>query len=456
LVLLALSAGAVAAGSLAVQQQIYAARDRVLPALVHIQPVTKDYRTGELKKQAAVGSGVIFHPDGYVVTNYHVAGKAVRIICTLYDKEQVSAEYIGGDPSTDIAVLKLDLSKYHGMIHVAEFGDSDPVQVGQQVLAMGSPLALARSVSSGVISTKDRYFSSDYRLPSGEQTGRYNLWIQTDAAINPGNSGGPLVDLDGRVIGVNSRATFLANNLGFAIPINIVKEVTAAILDHGEVTRSWIGVHAQALQELESYFGAGKDAGVLVASVDPESPAEQSHLRAGDVILALDGEPVSARFVEELPAFYKRIASREPGSAIELKVLRGEETYTLSVTTVPLGDLQGEDYECPDWGLTVKAITRQMQLARKLPDTLGVLVTGVKQVGPADLGGLLRNDVIRAINKETVGDLAQLMNLHTKLGSDGESKIMLTVRRNGATRLVVLNVTGPKEGRGNGASTDQN
>ena len=277
-----------------VQQRIYDARDRVYPALVHIQPVIKDYRTGELKKQAVIGSGVIFHPDGYVVTNYHVAGKAVRIICTLHDKEQVPAEYIGGDPSTDLAVLKLDLSQYSGEISVAAFGDSDTAQVGQQVLAMGSPLALARSVSSGVISTKDRYFSSEYRLPSGEETGRYNLWIQTDAAINPGNSGGPLVDLDGLVIGINSRATFLANNLGFAIPVNIVKEVSAEILDHGSVSRSWIGVHAQALQELESYFGAGRNTGVLIASVDPGSPAEVSFLQAGDVILAINGESVSA------------------------------------------------------------------------------------------------------------------------------------------------------------------
>jgi serine protease Do len=125
------------------QRQIYKARDKVLPALVHIQPVIKDFRTGELKKQAVVGSGVIFHPDGYVVTNYHVAGKAERIICTLHDKEQVPAEYVGGDPSTDIAVLKLKLDEYSGTIEAADLGNSDSVQAGQQVLAMGSPLSLS-------------------------------------------------------------------------------------------------------------------------------------------------------------------------------------------------------------------------------------------------------------------------------------------------------------------------
>ncbi|MCK4631764.1 MAG: trypsin-like peptidase domain-containing protein, partial [candidate division Zixibacteria bacterium] len=132
-----------------VQTRIFAARDKVLPALVHIQPVVKNYRTGQLEKQAVVGSGVVFHPDGYVVTNYHVAGKAERIICTLHDKEIVTAEYIGGDPLTDVSVIKLDLTDYTGTIVVAEFGNSDEIEVGQYVLAMGSPLSLSRSVSAG-------------------------------------------------------------------------------------------------------------------------------------------------------------------------------------------------------------------------------------------------------------------------------------------------------------------
>ena len=248
------------------QEEIYRARDRVMPAVVHIQPVIKNYRTGELEKQAVVGSGVIFHPDGYVVTNYHVAGKAERILCTLYDKEVVSAEFIGGDPPTDIAVIKLKLDDYTGKIHTAEFGDSDSVEVGQYVLAMGSPLSLSRSVSAGVISTRDRYFSSEVRLPSGERTGRYNLWIQTDAAINPGNSGGPLVDMAGHVVGINSRATMFANNLGFAIPVNVVKGVTEAIIKDGKVTRSWIGLHCQAMHEMEDHFGTAVNSGVLISS----------------------------------------------------------------------------------------------------------------------------------------------------------------------------------------------
>ncbi len=431
-----LGASALAAG--AAQKEIYRARDRVMPAVVHIQPVIKNYQTGELEKQAVVGSGVIFHPDGYVVTNYHVAGKAERILCTLEDKEVVSAEFIGGDPPTDIAVIKLNLEEYHGQIKVAEFGNSDLIEVGQYVLAMGSPLSLSRSVSAGVISTRDRYFSSDVRLPTGERTGRYNLWIQTDAAINPGNSGGPLVDMTGRVIGINSRATMFANNLGFAIPVNIVKEVTAAIIADGKVTRSWIGLHCQAMQEMEDFFGTDRNSGVLISSIDPGSPADLAFMKAGDVILEVNGKPVSARFIEELPSFYAMIANQKPGAEMEFKVQRGNEQYRFTVQTKQLGDLQGEDFECKKWGFTAKAITRQMQIEERLEDTTGVLVVGVKRIGPASKGGLRRNDVIVKINETRVNGLTDFVRLYDQLSLDQSNRVLLVVKRGGALRFVIV------------------
>ena len=420
------------------QDEIYEARNKVMPALVHIQPVIKNYRTGELEKQAVVGSGFIFHEDGYVITNYHVAGKAERIICTLHNKEQVTAVYIGGDPMTDLAVIKLDLSEYNGNIPVAQFGNSDSVMVGQYVLAMGSPLSLSRSVSAGVISTKDRYFNTEVRLPSGEQTGRYNLWIQTDAAINPGNSGGPLVNLEGQVIGVNSRATLYANNIGFAIPINVVKHVSDDILSGGKVTRSWIGLHCQALQELESYFGTSRNSGVLISSIDPSSPAENSFLKAGDVILEVNGNPVSARFVEELPIFYNLIATQLPGTELALKVLREEQEFNFQVTTKELGELQGEIFECKDWGFTVKAITRQMQLDNSLDDSLGVYVEGVKRTGNRSGRPLLRGDVISKINNDNIINLTDFTEIYNNLTQEGQDKILLTLKRSGSTRFVVI------------------
>jgi serine protease Do len=447
LAVLAVTASTPPAG-LSQQEQLFRARDRVMPALVHIQPVVKDYNTGELKKQAVIGSGVIFDPAGYVVTNYHVAGKAERIICTLGDKEEVSAKYIGGDPPTDVAVIKLDLSGYKGTIHAADLGNSDSVQVGEYVLAMGSPLSLSRTVSSGVVSTKDRYFSDDVRLPSGEQTGNYNLWIQTDAAINPGNSGGPLVDLHGRVIGINSRATLFANNIGFAIPINIVKESIKAILADGKVTRSYVGIHAQALQELEDYFGVdGKTSGVLVASVEGGSPAEAASIKAGDLIQTFNGQPVSARFLEELPAFYKKIASLPPGSTINMGIHRGDSNLTVSAVTRALGDLMGEDFESSVWGFTVKGITHSMQVESQLKDTLGVYVEGVKRSGGADDGGLRGGDVVTSLNKQDVNTLADFVRLYNELTAGKVDKVLLGVKRGGTSRLVVIKTT-PKAEEG--------
>ncbi len=420
------------------QKQIYSARDKVMPALVHIQPVIKNYTTGELEKQAVVGSGIIFHPDGYVVTNYHVAGKAERILCTLYDKEIVSAEFIGGDPPTDIAVIKLNLEEHKGPLVIAEFGNSDSIQVGQYVLAMGSPYALSRSVSAGVISTRDRYFSPDVRLPSGERTGNYNLWIQTDAAINPGNSGGPLVDLTGKIVGINSRATLFANNLGFAIPVNVVREVTQAILTDGKVTRSWLGIHCQALVELEGYFGTERNNGVLVSSIDPGSPADQSFVKAGDIILKVNSQPVSARFVEELPAFYYMISKFAPGTKISLEVLRGAESFNFTMATKSLGELQGEDFEAKGWGFTVKGITRQMRLENQLEDTIGVIVSGVKRVGFADDGGLTRGDVITSVNSNGLADLAEFIVIYSQMMSEQQEKVLLTVRRGKGIRYMVI------------------
>jgi serine protease Do len=432
-----------------VQQDIYLARDRVLPTLVHIQPVITDYRTGKMVKQSIVGSGVIFHKDGYVVTNYHVAGKAERIICTLYDKEQIKATLVGGDPMTDIAIIKLDLTNYKGRLNVAEFGNSDSIQVGQYVMAMGSPLALSRSVSCGVISTTDRYFSGEARLPSGEKTGMYNTWIQTDAAINPGNSGGPLVDLKGKVIGINSRAIMMANNIGFAIPVNIVRHVAESIIADGKVVRSWIGVDCQELQNLENWFGTAINEGVLIASVDPRSPAEEAGLRAGDIILKINGKAVSARFAEELPAFYKMIADYPVGSGLSLDVFRGDKSVNMTVTTRELGDILGEDLECKDWGFTVKGITKQMAVDNQLDDTLGVFVSGVKTVGPAADAGLRSGDVIRGINEIPTLSFNDFYTRYNELFEAKAEKVLLTIKRSVSTKFILLKID-------NTSGTDEN
>jgi len=283
------------------QEAIFAAGAEALPAVVHIQPISEVYTSGKKEKQTGVGSGVIVSVEGHIITNYHVAGKAKKLLCTLSNKEKVTASLVGGDPLTDIAVCRLDPGQVTGEVHYARFGDSDNLRVGEYVLALGSPLALDRTLSLGVVSCADRYMSDRMRLPSGERTGSFNTWIQTDAAINPGNSGGPLVNLDGEIVGINARTAMFADNLGFAIPVNTVKDVYRQILETGEVKRSWIGVEIQPLQELETYFGTGQRRGALVSHVAPDSPAAEAGLAEGDVILFYDGKPLSARFKEEIP-----------------------------------------------------------------------------------------------------------------------------------------------------------
>jgi serine protease Do len=442
------TAALLAAGGGDLQRQIYAARDRVLPALVNVQPVVRDFSSGQKEKQRVTGSGVVVRADGYVVTNYHVAGQSEEgeIVCTLWNKERVRARLVGGDPLTDLAVLQLDYEDYKGeRPRPATFGDSRVLQTGQLVMALGSPFALSRSVSFGVVSTTDRYLPADFRLPSGERTGFFNTWIQTDAAINPGNSGGPLVDLSGEVVGINSRAFVLANNLGFSIPSTVVEEVVNAIVRHGRVERSWIGVEVQPLQELEDVFAASDGAGVLVSDVEPTSPAAAAGIRAGDLVLRVNGQPVAARFDEEVPAFYKRVADLPVGQAITLDLQRDGAPLTLQVETQEYGRPSGVDFEVAQWGFAVRSITKQMALDQRLTGTDGVVVAGVRAGGPAEVAGLLPGDVVRRVDDDGVDDLERFRSVYDARVAERKTRIMLQVRRRDSGRFVLLKVSPTKD-----------
>jgi serine protease Do len=301
---------------------------------------------------------------------------------------------------------------------------------------MGSPLALSRSVSMGVISTVNRFFPGEIRLPSGEKTGDYNTWLQTDAAINPGNSGGPLVNLSGQVVGINTRGVFFAENIGFSIPVNIVKSITATLIKNGKVERSWIGVHAQPLQDLESFFGADSNRGVLIASVDPGSPAEAAGLNAGDIILRFNGKDVSARFEEELPNFYQLIAAAPANKDIEIVALVGGKEERRTIVPRPLGDLQGRDYDFERWGFTARGITTQMAIDQNLHDTTGVFVTQAAVLGAASNGGLRAEDVIKKVNGTPIERLDQLTQLYE--GLKNEPRILLLVNRGPDIRFVLI------------------
>ncbi|MBI3267773.1 MAG: trypsin-like peptidase domain-containing protein [Planctomycetes bacterium] len=422
------------------QAVIKRAKAKVFPALVHIQPVYEEYRGGSKVLGTATGSGVIISPEGFVLTNYHVAGRARKLICTLSSEARLSAELVGADPWTDIAVIRLHLKELKGEpLAWASLGNSDRVEEGDFVMAMGSPLALSFSVSFGVVSRRDRPLGQDMNIESFQKTGLFNTWIQTDAAINPGNSGGPLVNLDGEVVGINARANTSAEAIGFAIPVNIVRAVADQLIAKGKVTRSWIGVSWQPLEEFSEHFKAGSGRGVLVAGVVDASPAAAAGLRPGDVVVEFDGSPMNGRFKKDLPGIARRVADTPVGREVVVKFVRDDREQEARLKTEELERAAGEDFECKDWGLTVKEITRTMARELSLEDANGVLVTGAKAGGAASRVGLENGDVIRELSGAAVTDLDVFRHLAAKAPRGPKVRVLLRVLKGGRhPRLVLL------------------
>jgi len=414
------------------------ARDRVLPALVHIQPVLEVFESGERGRVAVTGSGVIFSDAGYILTNTHVVGGAQRLTCTLFNQEEVEARLVGIDPLSDLAVIKIEMGAAGSGVRHAALGDSSSLEVGQMVVAMGSPLGLARSLTLGVISSLDRYFPESV-LPQGTLTGTYNTWIQTDAAINPGNSGGPLVDLDGKVIGINARAiTMVGENLGFAIPINLAKEIASQLIQKGQIARSWIGVSWQQMKGFGEHFGVSEDQGALIGSVVPGSPAADAGLKAGDIVVSIGNQPVAARFEEDLPRLQKLVADLPIGGRIPFDFIRDGARTSAFMVTRERPDVSAEEFDCREWGFTVGEITEERAQALRLPERKGVIVSGVKSDSFADEGGLRRFDIITTVEGRAVDDLAGYRAIYRELVEERRAKILVQTRRGRLTTFHVL------------------
>jgi serine protease Do len=427
-----LLAGAGCAFCPAEEDVIQEAKNRVFPAVVFIKPIQQEFRGGRLEKVQAFGSGVIVSPEGYVVTNNHVVEKAAEIRCVLSDREEVPASVVGLDPETDLAVLKLDLRERRSKapLPFATFGESSRLRVGELVLAMGAPHGFDRSVSRGIVSSTERYF----------EFAPYNLWIQTDAAINPGNSGGPLVNIRGQIVGINARTLRGAENLGFAIPSDVAREVVDRIVRHGRFVRAWTGIRFQALKDFtkSSYIDA-KD-GVLVASVDEGSPAEQAGLRAGDIITAVAGEPVRGLYEIDLPAVERRFAALPVGTPVRLDVARGGAALSVTLLPASKGKQEGEDFECKRWDLTVKEITKFSDPFLHFQRPRGVYIQGVKAGGNARASGLAPLDVLLAIGDrpvESLRDVREAYEASLQL-EPGRRKLLFRVLRQGYRHLVVL------------------
>ena len=390
--------------------------NRLLDAVVRIDVREIAFEAGARRYTASLGSGVILSEDGLVLTNAHVVSpRAIEINITLANLERVGAKLVGWDHWTDLAVLRLDMAEIKrrkwSVAH-AEFGDSDKLYPGQEVFAVGTPHGLARTVTRGIVSNKNRHFE-DPRAINGYETGTFNTWLQTDAAINPGNSGGPLVTGDGKVVGISSRGYMGANNLGFAIPSATARTVMERLARHGEIVRSYIGIVPGALQDLENFYSLElSSGGVLINSVDPGSPAAKAGLRGGDILLQIDGVKVDGRFPEQLPPIQNLIASRPVGATLKLQAKRNGDIREFVAVTEKLESRVGEEWAFDKWGLSVRKVSRTYARENQLDDATGVLVIGVQSGFPADVAGLSRGDIISKINHQPVDSLDVLKRAH--------------------------------------------
>ncbi|MDX9971630.1 MAG: trypsin-like peptidase domain-containing protein [FCB group bacterium] len=410
------------------------AKDRVAPALVHIIPVKEVFTAGRREEIAVQGSGFIITPDGIVVTNEHVAGQSRFVKCILQNKQEFDAEVVGIDPDTDVAVLRLKADRKD--FPTVKLGTSADLESGQTVLALGSPHGLSRSVSAGIISVTDRYLgSSNPGSDQGSDAAPFNTWIQTDAAINSGNSGGPLVNLRGEVIGINTRKLLGADNVGFAIPIDVAKEIVAQLIEHGKLDRGWIGV---SLQEMGRKTDDASARGVVIADVEPLSPADEAGIRAGDVLRSINGQPTDARYVEGLPAIRKAIADLPLGSEAILSVARGEEVAEVKVKTVLKSGADGNEVELPEWGFTVSEVTPLIARQAQLPGKTGVFISGAQVGSVAANARLQSGDIILKVDNIEVDSLETFRKRYDEVVAAKKPLVLLDVKNGALTRFVLV------------------
>ena len=423
-----------------IKPEIHPGFNKLLDSVVRIDVWEASFSSGARTIHRAVGSGVIMTKDGYVLTNAHVVSPyEERIIITLNNLEQVPAKFIGWDHWTDIAVLKIDLEVIKQKkinFNYASFANSNKLKPGTVVYAVGTPHGLSRTVTRGIISNNNRYLQAGNNA-LGYEHGCFSNWLQTDASINPGNSGGPLVISNGFVIGLNSMAYIDAENLGFAIPSNFVNDVMTALIKDKKIKRSYIGITAGPLQELEDFYSLHFNTGMLVQSIDPGSPASTQNLRPGDIILEIDGKSIDGRFPEQLPTIYNIIASYPVGVKIPFKVKRGENIKIIQIKTEALESRIGEEYAFKSWGLGVQKVTRSIAREKKLDSNNGVIVTGTQLGFPAGKSNLYHGDIIVKINNQIITSIDIIKDCYFSYKNNPE-QILFEVLRGHQIYYVVM------------------
>lgn len=387
-----------------------------------------------LRRTSSLGSGFVIDASGYIVTNNHVIEGADEIDVIFADGKTFPAELIGRDPDTDIAVLKIEAPQD---LPFVEFANSDEIEVGDWVIAIGNPFGLGGSVSAGIVSARNRDINA----------GAYDDFIQTDAAINKGNSGGPLFTLDGRVVGVNTAIispTGGSVGIGFSVSANLASSIVDQLIENGEVHRGYLGVNIQAVDApLAKTYGLNSAAGVIVTKVTEDGPGEKAGLEVGDLILKFDG-----KVIDDTRMLSRIVAESEIGSIVDMNIIRGGDRKTLKVEIEEReDDIEGEEEEAPPpplfvganaYGLKLTAISDEARRRWKIPKPVdGALVELVDPDGAA-YGFLEKGDVIVEVNFETVKDAAEADRLLE--AAAGADPVLVKVYRRGRVSFHALQI----------------
>jgi len=384
-------------------------------------------------KQSSLGSGFIIAEDGYILTNNHVVENVDEIKVRLTDKDEYTAKIVGRDPKTDVALVKIDAKK---KLPVAALGDSDSLDEGDWVIAIGNPFGLGHTVTAGIVSAKGRY---------GILPGSYEDFIQTDAAINPGNSGGPLININGEVVGINTaifspQGAFGAQGnigIGFAIPINMAKVILSQLKNTGKVIRGWLGVTIQPVTpEIAESLKLHESRGALISSVMTGSPAEKAGINGGDVILEFDGKKI-----DDYHTLPSTVAATPIGKEVKVKLIRDgkEKIIELRVGEMPpdvTGEVTEEGGRTNEFGLSVSDLTPEIAQRYGIKSKQGVLVTEIEQGSPADMAGIQAGDLIVEINRKPVKDVNEFNREILKVGKG--KTVLFLIKRGNTTIYVAL------------------
>ncbi len=374
-------------------------------------------------KQRGLGSGFIISADGYIFTNNHVVEQADKILVKLSDGREYNADVIGRDAKTDIALIKI---KPSNSLPVADIGDSDRLRVGEWVIAIGNPLGLEQTVTAGIVSYKGRVIGA----------GPYDNFIQTDASINPGNSGGPLINMEGKVIGINTAIVAQGQGIGFAIPISMANSILPDLKSKGKVTRGWMGISVQDVSEdIAKNLKLKDKSGALISEVFKGDPADKAGLQPGDVVIEVNGTKI-----KDTHQLLIVIAGFHVGEKVNVKVVRDNQEKVFQVTVTERKDKpevameQGGKKE--EFGMAVQDITPEIARQLNIPRSSGIIVTDVEEGSPADEVGIQPRDIILQINKTDIKSVKDYQREISK--QSAKNSIMMRIKRGKSTFFVAI------------------